>query len=188
MRKRLANTLPLVSMLVLGFRIYKHLWHKALKLRPTLPAMNRSILVVIIAGVLVSLLFLFFSQQGKAEVCFEKNCFAVERAQTQQELHRGLMYLSSLPIQQGMLFIFPKPGIYPFWMKNMSIPLDILWLDASGKVVYLAKQAQPCPAAGECRNIVPDVPARYVLEINAGLVDSYQLGIGTKATSSFFTG
>ena len=46
-----------------------------------------------------------------------------------------------------MLFVFDEPGRYPFWMQNCLIPIDIIWLDAAGKVVQVAAAVPPCRLA-----------------------------------------
>jgi uncharacterized membrane protein (UPF0127 family) len=53
---------------------------------------------------------------------------SVRVAQTQAQQELGLSYIKSLPQNQGMLFPFKNPGIYPFWMKDMKFPLDMVWL------------------------------------------------------------
>ncbi len=56
--------------------------------------------------------------------------------------------------------------------KNMTIDLDIIWLDSGGKVVYVVQDAKPCidsAHTSEC-SFYPDKPAKYVLEVNSGFV------------------
>jgi uncharacterized protein len=70
----------------------------------------------------------------------------------------------------GMLFIFPKIAARPFWMKDTLIPLDMIWLDDTGKVVHIHRDVPPCPPAqgDTCPAYGPKEPtARYVLELNA---------------------
>ena len=85
--------------------------------------------------------------------------------------------MSTLNEDKGMLFIFDKDGIYPFWMKNTLIPLDMIWVDSSGKVVFIAQNVQPCKSL-ICPSVVPTVMAKYVLEINAGLCQQMGLKVG----------
>jgi uncharacterized membrane protein (UPF0127 family) len=99
-------------------------------------------------------------------------------ANNEEERHLGLSYFKSLPQDQGMLFLFDKPGIYPFWMKGMNFPLDIIWLkrgQGSGyRVVYVAKNVSPSsyPAS-----INPEIEADAVLEINSNLSTVYNLDL-----------
>ena len=106
--------------------------------------------------------------------CFGEKCFNVRVADTQEKRAQGLMFVKEMPENEGMLFIFEKEDIHPFWMKNTLIPLDIIWLDENQNVVFIKKNAQPCKE-DPCEVINPGKPARYVLETNAGLVDKLNL-------------
>lgn len=86
------------------------------------------------------------------------------------------MLRKSLGEREGMLFIYEQPGKLGFWMKNMQIPLDILWIDSRRQIVDIAKNVSPCKE--ECPTMEPQKEAQYVLEIKAGSVDSYAIEIG----------
>lgn len=111
------------------------------------------------------------------KVCFKDYCFLAELAQTAQERSRGLMFRKDLAENQAMLFIFETEDIYPFWMKNTLIPLDIIWLAQDQKVVFISKNSQPC-FQEICPSITPDGKAFYVLELKAGKAEEMGLGIG----------
>ncbi|MEM7816026.1 MAG: DUF192 domain-containing protein [Candidatus Aenigmatarchaeota archaeon] len=113
---------------------------------------------------------------GQKTVCFNNTCFYVELALTPEERSRGLMFRESLPKESGMLFVFESEGTYSFWMKNTLIPLDIIWMDSNGTVVFIKENAQPC--GKECPLITPDSPAKFVLEVNGGTVKKIGLGRG----------
>jgi len=113
------------------------------------------------------------------QICFEKNCFKVETAKTQQERETGLMNITYLNEDKGMLFIFDEEGIYSFWMKNTLIPLDIIWIDSSNKVVFIKESASLC--TNKCETISPNKKAKYVLEVNSGLVKKLNIKIGNIA-------
>src|SRR3972149_4363578 len=66
-----------------------------------------------------------------------------EIAGTPAERTRGLSGRECIGKNQGMLFVFDKPDYYPFWMKNMRFPIDIIWIDASKKVVYVKSNVAP---------------------------------------------
>lgn len=86
------------------------------------------------------------------------------------------MFREKLNKEQAMLFVFSKSGSYPFWMKNVSVPLDIIWISEDKKVVFISKNSQPC--RDFCPLIEPGVEARYVLEIKGGLFDQLNLELG----------
>jgi len=114
---------------------------------------------------------------SKPEVCFDTRCFSVELAITPQEQARGLMYSKELPKDIGMLFVFNEEEIQSFWMKNTLIPLDMIWINSNSTVVDYYKDAKPC-SDDICIPIRPKEKAIYVLELNAGTIDSTGLSIG----------
>ena len=118
-----------------------------------------------------------FSIRKEPQVCFKNRCFFVELALTPEEKSRGLMYRESLGQDRGMLFIYEKEARHSFWMKNVLIPLDIIWLDQDKKVVYIAENCQPC-SEDSCPSIKTDKNAKYVLEINGGTVFEMGLSLG----------
>lgn len=101
----------------------------------------------------------------------------VELAESQGQRGQGLGDRKSLPENQGMLFIFDKPDIYPFWMRDMKFPLDIIWLDPDYKVVHIASDVKPdtYPQAFQSTQ-----PAQYVLEINAGVAEKNNVTTGSR--------
>jgi len=113
-------------------------------------------------------------------VCIGENCFSVELAATEAQRAKGLMDRKNLDKNKGMLFIFDKEENYPFWMKNTLIPLDIIWIDGNGKIVFVADNVQPCKSL-ICPSVNPGVDAKYVLEINAGLSEKFGLKLGDEA-------
>ena len=90
----------------------------------------------------------------------------VELALTNEERQKGLMGRENLDDGEGMLFVFDDEKKHEFWMKNMIISLDIIWIDSDGKVVHIEKQVPPCEE--NCIIYSPSAPAKYVLELNSG--------------------
>lgn len=99
----------------------------------------------------------------------------VELADTDIKRELGLSGHAPLAENQGMLFIFEKSGIYPFWMKDMLFPIDIIWISDDFQVVYIEKNAQP---SSYPKTFGPNENAKYVLEINAGFSEKNNLKIG----------
>ena len=93
--------------------------------------------------------------------------FFVEVADTDQLREQGLMHRDHLPSDRGMLFVFEHEQIWAFWMKNTLIPLDVLWLDAEGRIVDVAEGMQPCETT-PCPLYHPDRVSSFALEIAAG--------------------
>jgi uncharacterized membrane protein (UPF0127 family) len=100
--------------------------------------------------------------------------FRLEIADTDAIRQRGLSGHEPLSVEEGMLFVFPEAGIYPFWMKEMLFPIDILWL-RDGRVVDIATLQPPTDGSLVPETHVPHAKANQVLEINAGRAK--QLGI-----------
>jgi hypothetical protein len=101
--------------------------------------------------------------------------YLAEVARTADERARGLMFRRSLGEREGMVFLFEEPGVYPFWMKNTLISLDILWLDDAGTVVHLERRVPPC-RSDPCASVIPLKPATWVLEVGAGRAAGVSLG------------
>jgi len=117
------------------------------------------------------------SQILPGTVCAGEKCFQVEVAKTESQRERGLMYREELGRDKGMLFIFDEDGMYPFWMKNTLIPLDMVWISSTGKVVFIAENVQPCKSL-LCPSVIPGAIAKYVLEVNAGICKDIGLKVG----------
>lgn len=105
----------------------------------------------------------------------------VEIADTDAKRMKGLSGRTELKEDQGMLFVFEKKQITPiFWMKDMLIPLDIIWI-GNGKIVKIDENV-PAPIAGtsdsKLLNYSPGSPIDYVLEINAGFSDKNNFKVG----------
>lgn len=97
--------------------------------------------------------------------------FFIEVADDFEERAQGLMFREELGKFSGMLFVYSKPQSVAFWMKDTLIPLDMIFLDATGRVVRIHENAEPLsrtPIPGG-NNILA------VLEINGGL--ARKLGI-----------
>lgn len=102
----------------------------------------------------------------------------VEIADSHGERGQGLGGRESLPQDQGMFFIFERPGKYPFWMRDMRFPLDIMWLDEYYNVVDMAIDVRPDSYPGA---FAPNKNALYVLEVNVGWAAANKVEIGSKA-------
>jgi len=102
-----------------------------------------------------------------------------EVVDTPPAMERGLMFRESLPQNEGMLFVFERTGVYPFWMKNTLIPLDIVWLDEDWRIVSIAASVPPC-RADPCPSYPPSGPARYVVEVNGGFTRTHGIARGDR--------
>ena len=89
----------------------------------------------------------------------------------------GLSGRTSMVEKEGMLFVFDEAGNYPFWMKDMLFSIDIIWLDANKKIVFIKENATPESFPETWGG---EVKAKYVLEVISGFVKKHKLKIGDK--------
>lgn len=97
--------------------------------------------------------------------------FRVEIADEPEEQQQGLMHRENMPASAGMLFVYPNARPASFWMANTLIPLDMLFFDASGRMINLHENAVPLDRSP----IFGGDEVKAVLEINGGL--SRNLGL-----------
>ena len=103
--------------------------------------------------------------------------FNLEVADDPDERRQGLMGRTELKQNTGMLFDFP-PDITPaIWMRNMHIPLDLIYLDEQARITHLFRQVPPCKAV-PCTLYRADRPLRFVIEVPAGTIDRLDLEPG----------
>ncbi|WP_317197714.1 DUF192 domain-containing protein [Neotamlana sargassicola] len=118
-----------------------------------------------------------FTKEGELTI-FKNNStqvnFDIEIAETEYETQTGLMYRNNMEENHGMLFIFNDMQPRSFYMKNTKIGLDLIFIDDNNKIVSFQKNAKPFNEA----SLPSNVPAKYVFEINAGLVDEKQIAVG----------
>jgi uncharacterized membrane protein (UPF0127 family) len=106
----------------------------------------------------------------------------VEIAADDETRERGLMNRRFMPADHGMLFEFPDTAPVSFWMKNTYIPLDMIFISASGTVTHIVANAEPLSE----RVIPSGPPCRAVLELNGGAAASIGLAVGDKVRHAFF--
>ena len=76
--------------------------------------------------------------------------------------------------EQGMLFIFPDIAMHSFYMKNTEFPLDIIFIGDDLRIASFQENAEPYNQKG----LSSKVPVKYVLEVNAGMVEQWSLQVG----------
>jgi uncharacterized protein len=104
--------------------------------------------------------------------------YRLELARTPEEQAQGLMFRESLPEKTGMLFLFADKGVHRFWMKNTMIPLDMVWMDAEGRVLFVSADTPPCKA-DPCPSYGPESSAASVLEIAGGKAAKEKVVVGS---------
>ena len=111
---------------------------------------------------------------GKLEITDGRKAkltYEVWLADTQPRMAQGLMFVRDLPALRGMLFVHDAPQPVSMWMKNTYIPLDMVFIDAHGRIQQIVEQAVP----HSLDIIRSNEPALAVLEIGGG--EAKRLGI-----------
>lgn len=90
---------------------------------------------------------------------------------------KGLGGRADVPHNYGMLFVFPKDDYYGFWMKDMLVTIDMVWLSDNGTVVKVDANVSP---ATYPYVFYPPQAVRYVVETRAGEAAAQGWNIGTK--------
>ena len=116
------------------------------------------------------------------ETATDRHVFKVELAATPSTRSRGLMFRRELASDAGMLFDFGVDQYVSMWMKNTYLPLDMIFIDAAGKITNIAHRTVPhslvlIPSKGK---------ARGVLEINSGLASKLDINAGDYVRHSTF--
>ncbi|TVQ53101.1 MAG: DUF192 domain-containing protein, partial [Spirulina sp. DLM2.Bin59] len=111
----------------------------------------------------------------------------LEVATTPEEQARGLMFRdeASLPDNRGMIFPFSPPRRVSFWMKNVPISLDMIFIH-EGEVIDIVHDvpgcsAEPCPTYG------PDQWVDYVIELRGGRAEAMGLAVGDRLELEFLS-
>jgi len=105
----------------------------------------------------------------------------IEIADNDYETQTGMMYRDSMEENQGMLFVFPNEQYHAFYMKNTKIPLDIVFINSNKTIVNIHKNARPYDESP----LPSSAPIQYVLEVNAGLSDTWGLEAGDRVEFSY---
>ena len=98
----------------------------------------------------------------------------IEIADTEYDIQTGLMYRNTMAKNQGMLFVFDDISERSFYMKNTRIPLDLIFIDDKNTIASFQKNAKPFDES----SLPSNASAKYVLEINAGLIDTWKINVG----------
>lgn len=143
-----------------------------------------------ILAVLMLLLIIFYSpgrntmiDDDKLPVQIKGVNLRVKVADSMSETRRGLMHKNDLPENEGMLFVLSFEAEHSFWMKNVLIPLDMIWISSNKEIVHIEHSAPPCKK-DPCPGFRPSFPALYVLEVNGGWAIRNGIELGDQVTFS----
>lgn len=99
-----------------------------------------------------------------------------------EHMMSGMMFRSTLAPDRGLLFVHVKPGKFSYWMHNVKVPLDIIWMDTEHTIVEISANTPPCLEADpvRCPHFGGAEDSQFVLELAAGMAEKYGLRKGTK--------
>ena len=118
-----------------------------------------------------------FGPRRPVVVLAERVRVAVDVVASPTERARGLSGRTALAADEGMLFLFETPAIQSFWMKDMRIPIDILWI-RDDRIVGITRDV-PLPKSPRELPLFPSpVPCDVVLEVRAGSAQRWGLLLG----------
>jgi len=112
-------------------------------------------------------------------IYIENLAVSVSVAETDAERKQGLSGVAELGELEGKLFIFEEEDFYSIWMKDMLIPLDIIWINNEYEIVHIEEQVSPDSFP---KSFSPAEPARFVLEVNSFFTDSFNINTGDMVT------
>jgi uncharacterized membrane protein (UPF0127 family) len=128
----------------------------------------------VIVVLAVTVVFIF-SRKDSPTIRVGEKRFNLYVAETEVDKQIGLSKYEKISNNRGMLFVFDKPEYYPFWMKGMKFPIDIIYIKGD-KVVTVIKDLKP--ENSDSIIYYPIAPSDKVLEINAGLAAEHGIDVG----------
>lgn len=131
----------------------------------------------------ITIPFNFNQTKNKSAVKIRGLTVSAEVADSGTLRKKGLSGRESLPLTDGMLFVFEKEEMQAIWMKDMKFAIDIIWINQDKKIVDMAKNVAPQTGKKDRDLFIyrPRESALYVLEINAGLADLNAIQLGDAA-------
>lgn len=108
--------------------------------------------------------------------------FQVELADTEKERRKGLMFRKDMPPDHGMLFDFGTPDFVSMWMHQTLIPLDMIFIDATGRILQIEAHTTPFST----HHVRSKYPVKAVLELNAGQAIAHGISVGDRIIHPLF--
>jgi uncharacterized protein len=108
----------------------------------------------------------------------QKHDFDIWLATTPDQQQQGLMFVRDLPASRGMLFLADEPKVFRMWMKNTYIPLDMVFIDANGRIAKIAANTVPHSLA----TVSSETEVAGILEIRGGEAARRGLHVGDEVS------
>lgn len=123
--------------------------------------------------------YALFGDENQYNLYIDTTAITVSVADDHAERTLGLSGTPSLDELEGKLFIYDVDAKHGIWMKDMLFPIDIIWIDKNLQVVHIAENVAPSTYP---QVFLPQVDARFVLEMNAFIVSSLKIQVGDRVT------
>lgn len=134
------------------------------------------IIGVVLLAVLVASVFFMLSLGTTTQVQLGDRVIQARVANSPSEREKGLSGTKNLTDAEGMLFIFETSGKWQFWMHDMHVDLDIIWINDRKRVVDITPNVTP---ESYPEVFKPTVPAKYAVEVPAGFAERYHVTVGS---------
>lgn len=137
------------------------------------------IVAAVLLAVIVTAYVVILPSLSTTNLRLGDGIFQARVAANENDREKGLSGVTDFASNKALLMAFTSPSKWGIWMKDMKVPIDIVWLDSDKKVIYIVKGALP----SESTNVThePKADALYVVELPAGTVDSKAINIGDTA-------
>jgi len=119
----------------------------------------------------------FYNNLRSSEIEINDNFLKAEIASTESDRVRGLSGREDMPEDEALKMVFNEEDYHSIWMKDMNFSIDVIWVNEGKEVVDIKEDISPetYPEV-----FTPQSPAKYVLELKAGVVSENDLKIGDK--------
>jgi hypothetical protein len=147
---------------------------------------KKILVIIVISFSIISLFFIkliypyLIKTKSLNKLFINNHPITIEIADTDEKRSKGLSNRDSIEQDHGMLFIFPSKGVYYFWMKDMKIPLDFVWIDQDTVVDLTENISHVNSNSDEIPIFTAKVAFDKVLEINSGDIKRIGINIGDK--------
>lgn len=142
-------------------------------------------IVPVIAGAIIVIVITFFvtafsaNRQKEVIIQIGNGIFTANIAKTDEDRQKGLSGVKKLESDEALLMVFPESKEWGVWMKDMLIPIDIVWLNEDKIVIHAVANANPL--LSDSKTFTPKKPAKYVIELPAGSIKTKSINVGSIA-------
>lgn len=111
-----------------------------------------------------------------------EHAFRVRVAASPAARARGLMFVTRMAPDEGMLFDFGSPGPVTMWMKNTPLSLDMLFVEADGRILRIERGTPPLSV----RSIPSGGNVLAVVELLGGTAERLGIAAGDRVGHRLF--